>query len=69
MAEKPWARVYNDPDAEAHGLIAGTQQGHPTSLEGKRQPLCREAGGYGPAGRPALEWWAFSMGNPSTSKV
>lgn len=67
MVEKPWARVYTDPDAEAQGLIAGTQQGHPTSLEGNRQPLCREAGGYRPAGRLALG--AFSMGNPPTSKV
>lgn len=48
MVEKPWARVHADPDAEAQGLIAGTQQGHPTSLESNRQLLCREAGEYRP---------------------
>lgn len=46
MVEKPWARVHADPDAEAQGLIAGTQQGHPTSLESNRQLAALQGGGW-----------------------
>lgn len=45
MVEKPGARVHADPDAEAQGLIAGTQQGHPTSLESNRQLAALQGGG------------------------